>query len=69
MDCCCFNRPFDDLSHDKVRFECEAVLAILKSCESGKGNYTNEREAMHQDVTIDDIAASIRRRKEQSASA
>ena len=28
MDCCCFNRPFDDLSDDKVRFESEAVLTI-----------------------------------------
>ena len=35
LDSCCFNRPFDDLSQDKVRFECEAVLAILKNCENG----------------------------------
>ncbi|MCL2571565.1 MAG: PIN domain-containing protein [Defluviitaleaceae bacterium] len=35
LDSCCFNRPFDDLSQDKVRFECEAVLAILKNCDDG----------------------------------
>ncbi|MCL1819089.1 MAG: PIN domain-containing protein [Oscillospiraceae bacterium] len=35
LDNCCFNRPFDNLSQDKVRFECEAVLSILKNCEDG----------------------------------
>jgi len=35
LDNCCFNRPFDDPSQDKIRFECEAVLAILKNCENG----------------------------------
>ena len=35
LDSCCFNRPFDDLSQDKIRFECEAVLAILNGCEDG----------------------------------
>ena len=38
LDSCCFNRPFDDLSQDKIRFECEAVLAILKNCEEGAWN-------------------------------
>ena len=35
LDSCCFNRPFDDIAQDKIRFECEAVLAILKSCDEG----------------------------------
>ena len=35
LDCCCFNRPFDDLSVDKIRFECEAVTAILQNAEKG----------------------------------
>ena len=34
MDVCCLNRPFDDLSHDKIRFEAEAVISILKRCEA-----------------------------------
>ena len=33
MDNCCFNRPFDDLSNDKVRFESESVLTIINYCE------------------------------------
>ena len=35
LDSCCFNRPFDDLSNDKVRLECEAILTIINKCESG----------------------------------
>jgi hypothetical protein len=35
MDSCCFNRPFDDLSNEKVRLECEAVITIINKCESG----------------------------------
>ena len=32
MDVCCLNRPFDDQSQDKVRFETEAVISILRRC-------------------------------------
>jgi len=32
MDVCCFNRPFDDQAHEKIRIESEAVLAILNRC-------------------------------------
>ena len=34
LDCCCFNRPFDDQSDDKVRLESEAVLSIIDRCEA-----------------------------------
>lgn len=36
LDSCCFNRPFDDLSQDKVRLECEAILMIINRCENGE---------------------------------
>ena len=35
MDVCCLNRPFDDLSQDRVYLEAEAVLSILSHCEKG----------------------------------
>ena len=34
MDVCCLNRPFDDLSQDRVYLEAEAVLSIISHCES-----------------------------------
>jgi len=36
LDVCCFNRPFDDQSQARIRVETEAVLAILKRCETGE---------------------------------
>ncbi|MBR5966447.1 MAG: PIN domain-containing protein [Treponema sp.] len=35
LDNCCYNRPFDDQSQDRIHIESEAVLAVLKACESG----------------------------------
>jgi predicted nucleic acid-binding protein len=36
MDLCCLNRPFDDLSQDRIYLEAEAVLSIISHCEKGK---------------------------------
>jgi hypothetical protein len=33
MDNCCLNRPFDDLTQDRIYFEAEAVLTIISRCE------------------------------------
>lgn len=35
LDVCCFNRPFDDQSQERIRLEAEAVLMILERCQSG----------------------------------
>ena len=35
LDSCCFNRPFDDLSQDKIRIESEAIITIIDKCEDG----------------------------------
>ncbi|MDR0843453.1 MAG: PIN domain-containing protein [Acidobacteriota bacterium] len=35
LDVCCLNRPFDDLSNDRLRMEADAVLAILSRCKNG----------------------------------
>lgn len=36
MDACCLNRPFDDLSQDRVYLEAEAALSIISHCEQGE---------------------------------
>lgn len=36
LDCCCFNRPFDDLSQIRVRLEAEAVEWILEESRTGR---------------------------------
>jgi predicted nucleic acid-binding protein len=41
MDVCCLNRPFDDLSQDRVFFETEAILYIISNCETGEWTLLN----------------------------
>jgi predicted nucleic acid-binding protein len=36
LDCCCLNRPFDDLSQDRIYLEAEAVLSIVSHCGKGE---------------------------------
>ena len=38
LDVCCLNRPFDDLSKERVQFESDAILAIISRCQVGKWN-------------------------------
>ncbi|MCD8049768.1 MAG: PIN domain-containing protein [Clostridia bacterium] len=35
MDCCCYNRPFDDLTQKRNRIESEAIMWILDECRAG----------------------------------
>ncbi|UQZ91398.1 hypothetical protein C4J81_19050 (plasmid) [Deltaproteobacteria bacterium Smac51] len=41
------------------------AINFLRQFESGSGDYTAEREKLHGDVTIDDIAARIQKRQER----
>ena len=36
LDNCCLNRPFDDLSQERVYFETEAILTIISRCINGE---------------------------------
>jgi len=29
LDCCCYNRPFDDLTQNRIHDESDAILSIL----------------------------------------
>jgi len=36
LDVCCLNRPFDDLTQERIQFESDAILAVLSRCQSEK---------------------------------
>ncbi len=36
LDVCCLNRPYDDWRQERVRWEAEAILAILARIDSGQ---------------------------------
>jgi len=39
------------------------MAIFMRQFDNGSGNYTEEREEMLKDVTIDDIVASVKKRK------
>ena len=49
FDCCCLNRPYDDLITHTVRMEAEAVLSIVDNCESGEWSHVSS------DILLDEI--------------
>lgn len=36
FDCCCYNRPFDDLSQDRIHDESDAVLSLMNRCRASQ---------------------------------
>ena len=42
------------------------MAIFIRQFEGGKGDYTEEREALLENIDIDDIVASIKKRKNQN---
>jgi predicted nucleic acid-binding protein len=54
FDNCCYNRPFDDLSQDRVYLEAEAVMAILSHCERGDWTLVTSGVVEYEALRISD---------------
>ena len=56
LDNCCFNRPFDDQTQERIHLESEAILMILKRGQIGEYRIVGsdilklEIERMHDEV-------------------
>lgn len=56
LDNCCYNRPFDDQTQERIHLESEAILAILQQGQLGKYKIVGsdvlelEMERMHDIV-------------------
>jgi len=50
LDVCCWNRPFDDQSQNRVRVEAEAVLSLLEMAGA------DELEIIGSDVVDDELS-------------
>ncbi|MCD8077567.1 MAG: PIN domain-containing protein [Lachnospiraceae bacterium] len=35
LDCCCYNRPFDDLTQERIKIESEIIMWVLEEGRSG----------------------------------
>jgi predicted nucleic acid-binding protein len=60
LDVCCLNRPFDDQQQDRVHLEAEAVLLILKRCESGEWQWVSSAVVSYE---VDNIPNQERRNR------
>jgi len=49
FDNCCLNRPYDDLTDNTVRMECEAILSIIDKCGANDWSYFSS------DILLDEI--------------
>jgi predicted nucleic acid-binding protein len=63
LDVCCFNRPFDDQTQERIKLETEAILLILKRFELGQWQWVSS-ETM--DFEIDQTPSVERRNRVNS---
>ena len=50
----------------KKELGASGMAIFIRQFESGKGDYTAEREKSLKDISIDDIVSSIKKRKENT---
>ena len=55
LDVCCLCRPFDDQSQDRIRLETEAIITILKRCQSGGWIFAASRAIDYEISNIKDV--------------
>ena len=55
LDVCCLCRPLDDQNQDRIRLETEAIITILKYCQSGKWLFAASRVIDYELSSIKDI--------------
>jgi hypothetical protein len=54
LDNCCYGRPFDDLSQERIKNETEIFIVNIKN----KGfDYTEWRENLWEDMTAEELFA------------
>ena len=48
LDACCLNRPFDDQSQPRVRFETEAISLILEKLHQQEWDWVGSEMLLHE---------------------
>lgn len=67
-------KPLAEVTQEAIRILCKEMglvntVRFVNQFSVGYGNYTEEREQLFADLTLDDIITEIRRRKTQERSA
>ncbi len=61
-------KPLAEITQEAVRILCEKIgivntIRFVNQFTTGYGNYTEEREKLFADLTMDDIVAEIKSKK------
>ncbi len=61
-------KPLAEITQEAVRILCEKIgivntVRFVNQFTTGYGNYTEEREKLFADLTLDDIVAEIKRKQ------
>lgn len=60
FDCCCYNRPFDDQSQQRIHDESEAILSLINRCLAVRGTILGSAVLR---LEIDGIGDTVKREK------
>ena len=60
LDCCCYNRPYDDQTQEKIHMEGEAILGIIYRCRQNHDEIVGSPVV---DLEIDNINNIEKREK------
>ncbi len=60
LDTCCYNRPFDDLSQERVRIESEIILNIMQKGIQGELEIVGSDIVKHEIMCINDLVKKQR---------
>jgi hypothetical protein len=75
LDTCSLQRPLDSKSHIRIVLEVEREIGLVNTVRFvnqftvGYGNYTEEREALFADLTMDEIVNAIKHKHAQTTAA
>lgn len=63
-------KPLTEITQEAIRILCKEIgvvntLRFINQFTTGYGNYTEEREQLFADMTLDDIVSEIKRRRSQ----
>ena len=63
-------RPLAEITREAIRVLCKEIglvntVRFVSQFTVGYGNYTEEREQLFADMTLDDIVSEVKRRRSQ----
>jgi hypothetical protein len=63
-------RPLAEITHEAIRVLCKEIgivntVRFVNQFTTGYGNYTEEREQLFADMTLDEIVSEIKRKRSQ----